>query len=334
MRRLLRTTAWAALVLSAAAAPPVAAQVWGGERALVLRRGSALELHLDGRAIPLDLPAAVDVERVVPLGSAAWVAGTRRDATGREIYLARVEAGRLREIAPPAPRSGRLRAEPLPFGAGGELAGLVWLEGDGPQQLAVRVAMRDGDGWETPQEIAPPGPGSQLALAAASLADGSTLLIWSRFDGRDDEIVFSRRVAGSWSAPQPIAEDNGVPDITPTLVAGDPGALAAWSRYDGREYRVVTSIFDGTRWSAPREVGGPGTLEPAFAVLGSATYLLYLRATPRSWELADVGPGGEVTRRARFARESAARPVVVVATPDGRPGLRWADAMKPAIWEP
>lgn len=334
MPRQLRALAWAALSIQTAGLLPGWAQVWGGDRALLLRRGAEVELQLEGRAVPLDVPAGVRIDGVADDATATWVTGTRRDPTGRELYLARIEAGILREMSPPSPRLGRLRAEPLAVRAGDGIAGLAWLEGDSPQQFAVRFATRDGDGWKAPQEIAPAGPGSQLALATTSLADGSALLVWSRFDGRDDEIVFSHRVAGVWSAPQAIAEDNSVPDITPALAAQAAGALAAWSRYDGREYRVVTAAFDGTRWSSPREVGGPGSLEPAFAVLGGTTYLLYQRAAPRSWELAELASGGEVRRRARFARDAGPRPVVVTTVPDGRPGLRGLDATQPAVWEP
>ncbi len=334
MHRQLRALAASALFILSAGLHPGWAQVWGGDRALLLRRGTEVELQLPGRGTLLDLPGDVRIDGVADDDATTWLTGTRRDPTGRELYLARVEAGILREIAPPAPRVGRLRAEPLAVRARGGVSGLVWLEGDSPQRFAVRFASRAGDGWQASQEIAPSGPGSQLALATASLADGSTLLAWSRFDGRDDEIVFSHRAAGEWSAPQAVAEDNPVPDITPTLAAQATGALAAWSRYDGHEYRVVTATFDGTRWSAPREVGGPGSLEPALAVLGETTYLLYQRATPRSWELAELATGGEVRRRARFARDAGPRPVVVTTGPGGRPGLRWPDATQPAVWEP
>lgn len=330
----LRPLACSALFIQSLGLLPGWAQVWGGDRALLLRRGAEVELQLAGRETPLDLPADVRIDGVADDATGTWVTGTRRDALGRELYLARIEAGVLREIAPPLPRLGRLRAEPQAVRAGDAISGLIWLEGDSPQQFAVRSASLAGDGWKASQEIAHPGPGSQLALATAGLADGSALVVWSRFDGRDDEIFFSHRVAGEWTAPQAVATDNAVPDVTPALAAQATGALAAWSRYDGHEYRVVTAAFDGTRWSAPREVGGPGSLEPALAVLGDTTYLLYQRASPRSWELAELAATGEVKRRARFARGAGPRPVVVTAVPGGRPGLRWPDATQPAIWEP
>ncbi|HEX5760898.1 MAG TPA: hypothetical protein VF121_17045, partial [Thermoanaerobaculia bacterium] len=147
--------------------------------------------------------------------------------------------------------------------ADGELAGLAWLEGADGRSLAVRFARWDGERWARPRTVAAPGPGSQTALAAARLADASWLLAWSRFDGADDEVVWSRSAGPegeSWSAPRRIAQDNAVPDVTPALTAvAGGGAVAAWSRYDGEDYRVVTARFDGRGWSAPRAVGPAGS---------------------------------------------------------------------------
>ncbi len=192
-------------------------------------------------------------------------AGTRRENGGTELVLFAEESGRISSLPAPGGRTGRARHDPRLLVANGELAALAWLEGRDLRSLAVRFARWDGEGWEAPRTVAAPGPGSQMALAGTRLADGSWLLAWSRYDGGDDEVVWSRSAGpdgASWSAPRRIAADNAVPDITPALSAAPGGAVAAWSRYDGEDYRVVTARFDGRRWSAPRVVGPAGSLEP------------------------------------------------------------------------
>lgn len=208
----------------------------------------------------------IELGAAVALREGVVAAGTRALHRGTELVLLVEEAARVSTLPVPAFRTGKLRHDPQPLVAGGELAGLAWLEGIDGRSLAVRFARWDGERWSRPRTVAVPGPGSQTALAAARLADGSWLLAWSRFDGADDEVVWSRSAGPegeSWSAPRRIAADNAVPDVTPALAAtGGGGAVAAWSRYDGEDYRVVTARFDGRRWSAPRAVSPAGSFEP------------------------------------------------------------------------
>jgi acyl-CoA thioesterase-1 len=233
-------------------------------------------------ALALRLPAGAEPANSAALGDHGWVMTALR---GREIVVLIGDGATVSTLpTPPAARPDlsdlAVRREPLPLVEDGRLAGLVWLEGDGPLSLGVRFARWNGAGWEAPQTVSAPGPGSQLALTAARLGDGTWLLAWSAFDGHDDEIVWSRQAAdGTWSAPRRVAKDNAVPDITPTLTAtadaadaanADGAALLTWSRFDGSIYQVVTSRFRAGRWDAPRaagraapapEKGGQPTLE-------------------------------------------------------------------------
>ncbi|HVT61675.1 MAG TPA: GDSL-type esterase/lipase family protein [Thermoanaerobaculia bacterium] len=221
------------------------------------------------------------------------------------------EAGLL---PPPGGRHGRLRAEPLPLIADGRLAGLVWLEGADRQSLAVRFAGWDGAAWDEPATVSPPGPGSQLGLTAARLADGSWLLAWSAFDGQRDEIVWSRLQEGVWSRPWPVTlQTAGAssttteqsprlpglgPDITPALAPAGSGALLAWSHFNGSGYQVVTSRFSGGRWSAPAAVGAEGTLYPALAALPSGRVkLLYRSVVPAGWTVHELDENGRSRRQ-------------------------------------
>ncbi len=316
------------------ASPASADEALGGPGLYLFRTGSEIQLARGAELLRLEVPSEVALQQLAPLGRGAVLAGVRRSGAASELYLAEVAGETLRELPVGDLGRARLRAEPVPVVRGDALAGLAWLEGDAPDRLAVRCAERSGSGWSATREVSPPGPGSQVALAAAPLADGSLLLVWSRFDGHDDEIVFSVGRKGTWSAPQPIDADNAVPDVTPALFAEGRGALAVWSRYDGHEYRLVVARYDGERWAAPHGIGEAGSLFPSFvAGAGDSPRLLYRDARAEGWVVADLGPSGEIVRRSQPSVARRQRPLVF-AGEDGAPFLRWRDAEERAPWRP
>lgn len=250
------------------------------------------------------------------------------------LRIVRTDGSRV-ELPEPGPRLGVRLDEPTPVVAGGELAGLLWLEGATRESYAVRYAPWVGAGWGPVEEVAAPGAGSQLALAALPLADGRILAVWAGYDGKDDEILFALRpAAGPWSAPARVARDNDVPDITPALAAAaapDAGALVAWSRYDGRQYRVAVARFDGERFREARVIGEPGTLEPGFLAPGpnGAPRLLYRHARPPGWTVADLDRSGAPGQAWFAATSDPARPTAARIR-EGRLQLGYGDPFDPA----
>ncbi|HXT50156.1 MAG TPA: hypothetical protein VN811_03885, partial [Thermoanaerobaculia bacterium] len=237
----------AALLIAAlvAAAPATAAS-----QMLVAGTGETpLRLRIDGQTVAIDdrgarfeLPLGTSVDAFATTRGGWLAVGSKIVTGGRELVLWSGGDGKGDGLTPPLPltlpappgRVGAVRAFPVPLLRDGELVGLAWLEGEAADRFAVRAAAWDGGEWSEPQSVAPPGPGSQLALTGTVLADGSWLLAWSAFDGEDDEVVWSlRRGNGRWSAPAPVAAGNAVPDVTPTVRADGDGALLAWTRYDG-----------------------------------------------------------------------------------------------------
>jgi hypothetical protein len=214
---------------------------------------------------------------------------------------------------PEPPALGPLVDEATPFyDPQGRLRGMAWLEGVARNRFAVRFAAWNGAAFGPAETIAPPGPGSQLALAGTRLADGRLLLAWAAFDGEDDEIVAALRSAdGRWSAPAPVAAGNATPDITPAVTADGEGALVAWSRFAEGEYRVAVARFDGERFREPRFAAGAGSLYPSFepAPAGGAR-LLYRTARPRGWAVAELDRSGGVRRTVALASEERERPRV------------------------
>lgn len=157
--------------------------------------------------------------------------------------------------------------------------------------------------------VASPGPGSQMALTATVLEDGSWLAAWAAFDGEDTEIVWSRAVDGRWSTPSAVARGNRVPDITPHLLAVRGGALLAWSQYDGNDYRVMMARFGEDAWQLPKILGGPGTLYPGFQA-GKTPVLVFQQVVPATWEVIALDEKGRMKRRGSVASDRDEPPLV------------------------
>jgi len=309
---------------------------WAGAEAfrpllLPAEDGARLELA-SGERISLPVPRGAEMETAAALSGGWLAAGTRPDSSGRsEILLLTGDEGAVTELPPPPGRDSALRRQPLPLIEDGRLAGLLWLEGNNRTSFGVRFAEWSGEGWSAPRTVAAPGPGSQLALTAARLADGTWLAAWSAFDGTDDEIVWSRRGRdGVWSPARRAAAGNDVPDVAPALTATRDGALLAWSRFEGEadgvagEYRVVVSRFRNGAWMKPEFAAPAGSFYPGFepAPRGQV-WMLYRTAEPRGWTLAELDTRGRPVRQAHVKTETAAseRPVAL-ATGKG-PALAW-----------
>jgi hypothetical protein len=310
-RVVFRRSARTALAMMALAAlPALSAEAAPARPPALLSAAGEARLELpSGQQVTARLPEGASLDTTTPLGGAGsgwgsgWLAAGTQPAAGgsagRDLLLLAGDGQTVSTLPSPPGKTGSLRREPLPLVEGGQLAGLVWLEGENRRSFGVRFAAWNGTVWEEPEVVAPPGPGSQLALTAARLDDGSWLLAWSAFDGQDDEIVWSRRVNGAWTRPRRVADDNRVPDITPTLTAVDGGALLAWSRYDvaSGQYRVVVARFANGRWTAPAVTGPAGSLDPTFEAASAApsgtVKLLYRTAAPRGWAALEMDAAGE-----------------------------------------
>ncbi len=323
-------TAWLSALLAAALTPYLAAV------APARAAGSEALLHLvtDAGQARLELPAGTVVSLALPPGArldaaaalaGGWIAaGTVPDGAGPGnalLLLAGSPGGagnpsRPATLAPPPGRTGRFVAEPLPLVDAGRLAGLIWLEGDDPSALGVRYAAWNGSAWSRPETISPPGQGSQVALTAAHLRGGSWLIAWSAFDGRYDQVVWSRRVRGAWTSPRRLTGDRS-PNITPALAPAGQGALIAWSRLAADGYRLMVARFLDGSWSEPAAVAAGGSLYPSFepSPAGGRRQLLYRTAMPRGWAALELDEGGRPRRQA--VSPDPAAPAPPSGTPHG-----------------
>ena len=281
----------------------------------------------------------VRFEAVAPLDGDRWVAAGVR--AGSALLLVRGEGSAAERLSVPA-TGGRLVAAPVPLTADGDLVGLAWLAGDDPRRLTVRFARWEGGSavgsWSETERVAGPARGTQTALSGTVLADGSALLLWSAFDGQDDEILWSRRSGGRWSAPAPVAAGNRVPDVTPVVAAVDDGAIAAWSRYRGGEYQLVTARWTGspeTPWGEVQVTGPPGSVLPELRSEEDGALLLYREARRRGWTVLRLDAGGRVTARAFVSLPSAeATPALVGSDRDGVALAMPRGGVRKVRWEP
>jgi hypothetical protein len=296
---------------------------------LPMAAGARIELP-SGKVLQVALPERSEISAFSTLETGWVAAGSAPDANGRRhLVLVRGDESASRPLPEPPGQEGRERRGPALLVDGGRLAGVAWLEGDDDRSLSVRASIWTGQRWQKPARVSFPGPGSQLALAGAVLADGSWLLAWSAFDGQDDEIVWSLHAGGAWQPVKRLYPNNAVPDITPALTATADGALIAWSRFDGKGYQLRMARFDRAgdgRWSDEHAAGASGSLYPAF--LGS-TRLLYLdAAAPRAWSVLDLDGAGRVKAKASIA-STLERPVVTFE--DGQVRMRWPAAKRSAL---
>jgi hypothetical protein len=279
-----------------------------------------------GRALSVALPERADVSALAAIDGGWVAAGSVPDATGgRKLFLLRGNDSASRPMAEPPGQEEKQRRGPVLLVDGGRLAGMAWLEGDGDRSLSVRASLWTGKRWQTPERVSFQGPGTQIALTGAVLADGSWLLAWSAFDGQDDEIVWARRQGDAWQPVQRLTS-NSVPDITPALTATtDGGALIAWSRFASTGYQMRVARFGRDGWSGEHPAAAAGSLYPTF--LGPSRLLYLDAAAPRSWTVLDLDAQGRVKARASVA-STLDRPAVAFEGNQVR--MRWPAAKRQA----
>src|ERR1700681_207815 len=233
------------------------------EGLVLIPQGNSAQIEVPGGgALSVSLPDRSEVSSLAATDSGWVAAGSFPDAAGRQrLFLLTGDDKSFQPLPEPPGQTLQQRRGPVLLVDGGRLAGLAWLEGDGGRSLAVRAAAWNGKRWQAPQWVSHPGPGSQLGLTGAVLADGSWLLAWSAFNGTADEIVWSQKIGASWLPVRRLSAPNPVPNITPALTAtAGGGALIAWSRFDGRGYQMRMARFERGEWVGEHAAGPSGSL--------------------------------------------------------------------------
>ena len=304
-----------------------------GQSLRTLDAGGGLYLNQIGDRAAVREPSGLVSELSLPPGTAfrsiepltdGWIAAGEIEVPGAtELFLLVDEGGRRRPFPAPANTGAvPVRAGPMPLVENGRLVGLAWLAGERLRRAAVWVARWSGLDWSPPELVSPVGPGTQIAIDGAVLADGSWLLVWSAYDGTDDEILWSRWAGKRWSVPLPVHEANEFPDIQPSLVATGRGALAAWSGWDGETYRVRLAAFEKGAWRDLEFDGPEGAVRPGLTPHAAGARLLYRTLRPAVWRLHELDERGAELRSAMVERQTSTRPGLAPGSRDA-PALEW-----------
>ncbi|MFQ5525940.1 MAG: hypothetical protein ACE5GX_06715 [Thermoanaerobaculia bacterium] len=279
------------------------------------------------------LPDSTRARKLERLAGGWILGGERMSSNGSELFLWRHDGEQAREFEGPlSPEQPPLRREATPLVRDGSLAGLLWLEGERHNRLAVRAAAWTAAGWGPSEPVSVPGPGSQVAVSGTVLGDGSWLAVWTWVDTQGDaETVWSLRRNGHWSEPQRIHEDNLVHDVQPVLAGLGDRALVVWSSFDGNDYRMRRARFDGSSWRASGFFGGRGAGDPVLEAEtqpggsgGRFASLRYVTVAPSTWSFVDFNAGGEAIAEGVLERESRDfGPVLLARDVTGAPELIW-----------
>lgn len=311
----------------------VAVQPTKSRSDLVLHASSgAARVESRGRSTSIALEPEEELTAIVETASGWVAAGVRRELESDALFLVAQGTSGVERMSAPRRRQP-LQLRPVLLVRGGELVGAAWLEGPDHRSLAVRFAEWTGLDWGATETVARPGPGSQTGLTGVALASGEILLAWSRFDGRDDEIFWSRRENRGWSRAARLGSNNATPDVTPALAASGRGAILVWSRLEDSEYRLLTSRFLSGDWTPERPIGGPGSLFPSWIEREGRLYALYRSARPRGWSVTEFDEKAPAARQAFIEAPSAARPILTPTEQGAR--FEWTSGERGATsrWE-
>ena len=140
--------------------------------------------------------------------------------------------------------------------------------------------------------------------------------MWTRFDGEDDEVTWSRLGDDGLSAPRRLHDDNGVPDITPALVRVGDEVLVAWSRYDGNDYRLHAARWTGDRWQETATLPGRGAVFPSWqATEPGELFLVYRNGAKARWNVARMDERGRMAALTSVPGPSDSTPRVERSSP-------------------
>lgn len=133
---------------------------------------------------------------------------------------------------------------------------VMWSEANGEVATSLKYRVKEAgiDSWGDPKLFE---TGLENNSMPSLLRDetGQIWCFWAGVDGEDDEIYYSRFIAGKWQKPSRLnPNDNQVPDILPqpTIKNGKPSV--AWLGFDinSRQYRHFRTDWDGKKWTKPR----------------------------------------------------------------------------------
>lgn len=308
-----------------------------GELVLLSRTGWAKVRH-DGRRRRVRLTPDERLTSIVESRNGWVVGGVRGSGDASQIFFVTSPGGRKARLPELSTRSP-VQLRPVPLTHDGTLTGAAWLEGISLHQLAVKYADWNGVAWGPVTTISAPGPGSQTGLTGATLENGDTILVWSRFDGTDDEIFEARREGAAWTAARRVGPDNETPDITPVLAASQGAATLVWAGLDQGQYRLFSRELTTNGWRKKRPASERGAAFPTLVKSRAGVMVVYRTAVPLGWTVRELGGSSAQGRTVRLTDTRPERPVLELGDrrePGALASLRWfrPGRKRSAAWLP
>ena len=186
-------------------------------------------MKLTVTAIAVTMCATLVISAVSARGAApeAWVAYPDND----RILVRSFSAGDLSEPRVIAAGGAASFAPALTLGPR-DVPSVAWLNNEGD----ILFSGSDGSRWSAPEVVAP-SAGRHRGLPALAVGDFA-VVAWAESEkGSFEDIFYSVKVSGRWCPPIRAHEENSVPDILPSVVAGAHGAFSIrWKSFDGLSY--------------------------------------------------------------------------------------------------
>jgi len=211
------------------------------------------------------------------------------------------------------------------------------VDGSGVPQLAY--PLRDVINAILHERPAAVGPNAVLAAgpynspAAVTDATGTTWAFWVRVSGGDRFLSFSRRIAGTWTAPADAFQFTGVLSVSSLAVAAQPdGSIRAFYSALSGNNRIFSRLYNGS-WGAEEVVDATDQNSRVSAATDAAgtIVLVWQRntggvLTAQSVRYPPGGPAGPVTPAGTMTRPGAH---AVAIEPDGTPNLVYVQQPEP-----
>ena len=103
-------------------------------------------------------------------------------------------------------------------------------------------------GWTEPEQILTNLPSNSAAMVIVDRKN-TPWVVWSGFDGNDDEIYFTRWNGSDWDIPLMINDDNATPDIIPSLTLNENGfPVVRWLGFGEDGYVTMAKEWSGFTW--------------------------------------------------------------------------------------
>ena len=300
--------------------------------ALVLSAGAAQAAPQGPWALPvedLSVPGQVASEPAVasaPDGTAIAV-WRRSDGANFRVQLAARQPGGSFSNPVDLSAPGQNAFAPEVAVAPDGTTTVVWHRSNGSNNIIQAATRPPGGSFGAPVDLSAPG-GNASFPRIATAADGTTTVVWQRFDGSDTVIqAATRPPGGSFGAPVNLSAPGQDAQGQQLASAADGTTTAVWSRSNGSNNIIQAATRpNGGSFGAPVDLSAPGesatgpqiTVAPdgtATAVWGRDSIVQAATRIPGGAFGApvDIGNSGFMTPAA----------ATVTAAPDGTTTAAW-----------